>query len=71
MTTNSESRIAGIYFFKRLKKKDPAYVQRLIQRYTDIKLNAEKSAPITEKEMFEAYLELMDTAIELYLSQGA
>ena len=71
MTSSVEHRMDGIYFFNRLKKKDPAYIHRLIQRYYDIKLNAEKTAQLTEKEMFEAYLELMDTAIDLYLSQGA
>ena len=71
MTSSVEHLLDGIYFFNRLKKKDAAYIHRLIQRYYDIMLNAEKTAQLSEIEMFEAYLELMDTAIDLYLSQGA
>ena len=60
----------GKFFFRQLKKKDKGYFHRLKQRYDDINTNAEKYASLTEQEMIDSYLELMDTLFEMHKLKG-
>ncbi len=39
---------------------------RLSERYRDLRDNATKSSLLSEQEMFLAYLDLMDTLLQIY-----
>ena len=63
MEKQDEHVFKGIFFFKMLKKKDPGYIDRLIERYTTIQENSVRLALLSEQEMFDSFLELMDAVL--------
>ena len=66
MNSKSSPKLSGKFFIARLKKKDRFYFMRLNQRYTDLKINIEKYSMLSEQEMFQAYLDLMDTLFQIH-----
>ncbi|MHA1973931.1 MAG: hypothetical protein ACTSW1_13115 [Candidatus Hodarchaeales archaeon] len=54
------------YWYMKKRKSDPGYLKRIIQRYQDIRENAEIYAKYTEEEMFKAYLDFMNLVFQLH-----
>lgn len=71
MSEQEIRKLKGLYFFRQLKKRDPGYLRRLAERFKDLKTNAERYAKMTDQELFYAYLELMEVALEMHHSDSS
>jgi len=66
MKSEFSPKLSGKLFFARIKKKDKFYFRRLSERYRDLRDNVTKIGLLSEQEMFLAYLDLMDTLLQIY-----
>ena len=66
MKSEFSPKLSGKFFFTRIKKKDKFYFIRLSERYRDLRENVAKSSLLSEQEMFLAYLDLMDTLLQIH-----
>jgi hypothetical protein len=70
MRAKSSTKFLGKFFFTRLKKKDKFYFKRINQRYKDLRENVKKTSLLSEQEMFQAYLDLMDILLQMHSKEG-